>query len=101
MKKSPCDKACEEYILTSRRLRSSRSDPLAAVFRMRLWAMCLILRINWWHVIGSTRHALSRNTMPITRSKFFSIDRWLRAVGPKRLPSKTSELMLKRIMEGR
>ena len=59
---------------------------------MRLLAMCLIVVKFAGAFWVRTRQASSHKTVSITQSRLFSMDHWLRIIGPRALASSVREV---------
>src|SRR4029077_15417475 len=72
--------------------RRKRMESLLVAVRRRLCAMCLMVVkfAGAWSV--RTRHSSSRNIMSITQWRLFSMDQWLRTIGPSRAATMTREV---------
>ncbi len=73
-------------------LRRKRIESLLVAVRRRLCAICFIVvkLAGAWSV--RTRHSSSRNIMSITQWRLFSMDQWLRTMGPIRAATMTRDV---------
>jgi hypothetical protein len=72
--------------------RRSRIESLLVAVRSRLWAMCLMVVKLAGACSVRTRHSSSRNIMSITQCRLFSMDQWLRTMGPIRAAAITRDV---------